>query len=53
MVRLGFQSEAQEFVARFKSDHIEHYPEELHQLCSLTSQDQYNSPDYISSSPFM
>jgi hypothetical protein len=53
MVRLGFHSEAQEFLGQFKSDHIEQYEEELHQLCRLTTQEQYQSADLMKTNPFV
>lgn len=53
MVRLGFHTEAQEFLNEFKADYAEYQGEELQRLSSLTLQEQYNSDDFVSNDPFM
>eukprot|EP01032_Pedospumella_encystans_P028878 gene28878-32614_t len=53
MVRLGFHTEAQEFLNEFKTDYAEYQGEELQRLSSLTLQEQYNSDDFVSNDPFI
>ncbi len=53
MVRLGFSGDAQKFMTQFKDDHMEYHREELQQLSSVSSQEQYNNLEQARNNTFM
>ena len=53
MIRLGLTGEAQQFLQEYKQDYTEFYAEELQNLSTLTSPDQYKSDEFISNNNFM